>query len=288
MKSDHISNNVIDNCLDRLSMGETIEDCMASYPEQGVKLKELLETSLSTMAAMSSIQFNSRVKDKSLGKVINISTKHRMTSSSFFSWKTIFQKPLFAGVTTFLLLSSLAFGATTVSNNSVPGEPLFLVKSFKENISLMLPQSDMDRAQQHIHLASVRGEEMRILLARNRLQATEEVADKMRYHLNASSGYIGLVASSNPLELPHSPAILIRNDSTRFELKSQLEENLISLKSHFVSSRNAIPLGNQQKAELIGLRAEMIYRTMMSALDETDSYTWGPFWREEPPKRRSP
>ena len=288
MKSDHISNDVLDDCLNRLSIGETIEDCIASHPKQEVRLRELLETSLSAMSTMSSIQFSSQVKDKSLGNVINISTKHRMTRISFFPWKTLFQKPLFAGITTLLLLSSLAFGATTVSNSSVPGEPLFLVKSFKENIYLMLPQSDVNRAQQHIRLASVRGKEMRVLLARNKLQATEEVADKMRYHLNESSSYIGLIASSNPLEMPHSPAVLIRNESTRFEVRSQLEHDLISLKSHFLSSRNGMPLRDRQKAEMIGLRAEMIYRTMMSALDETNSSTWGPFWREEPPKRRSP
>ena len=287
MKSDQISNSILDDCLNRLSIGETVEDCLASYPEQEVRLRELLETAHSTMATISSLQFNSRVKDKGFEKVINAALNRRVETSSFLYWKTIFQKPILAGITTFFVLSGLAFGTTTVSNSSVPGEPLFVVKSVKENISLMLPQSNMDRAQQHIHLASVRGEEMRVLLARHEIQATEEVADKMRYHLNESSSYIGLIASSNPIEMPHSPAILIKNDSIRHEVRNQLQQDLVSLKSNFLASRKEMPFTDQQKAEIIGLRAEMIYRTMMSALEETDSTTWGPFWREEPAKRRS-
>jgi len=46
-------NNILDECLERLLVkGETIEQCLQTYPEQAANLKPLLQTALATRQAV--------------------------------------------------------------------------------------------------------------------------------------------------------------------------------------------------------------------------------------------
>ena len=47
------------------------------------------------------------------------------------------------------LVPLLKTAATMASSESVPGDTLYWVKRTKESISLMIPQSDMSRAERH-------------------------------------------------------------------------------------------------------------------------------------------
>ena len=52
MSSGREFENIVNECLERLLVkGETLEQCLARYPEQAVALKPLLETALSTKRA---------------------------------------------------------------------------------------------------------------------------------------------------------------------------------------------------------------------------------------------
>ncbi len=52
------------------------------------------------------------------------------------------------------------------STDSVPRGALCSVKSLKENVSLMMPKSDMSKAEEHVRLASERSREISMLVDR--------------------------------------------------------------------------------------------------------------------------
>ena len=45
MKKSNEFENILDDCLERLARGETVEQCLESYPEQAAQLRPLLQTS---------------------------------------------------------------------------------------------------------------------------------------------------------------------------------------------------------------------------------------------------
>ena len=52
MKKSREFDNILDECLERLLLkGETVEQCLASYPEQAAELEPLLHTALITKKA---------------------------------------------------------------------------------------------------------------------------------------------------------------------------------------------------------------------------------------------
>ncbi len=53
MKKAREFDNILDECLERiLTKGETVEQCLASYPEHAAELEPLLRTSLVTKNAL--------------------------------------------------------------------------------------------------------------------------------------------------------------------------------------------------------------------------------------------
>ena len=51
MKQDKQFDNILNECLDRILRGETVEKCLQSYPEQAPELEPLLRTALATKMA---------------------------------------------------------------------------------------------------------------------------------------------------------------------------------------------------------------------------------------------
>ena len=69
-----------------------------------------------------------------------------------------------------VLMTAVAAGGTTIASaDSVPGDPLYWVKTTKESITLRMNSSDMAKAQTHARLAGERGDEMRKLISNGRL-----------------------------------------------------------------------------------------------------------------------
>ena len=51
MKKSSEFENILDECLERLIKGETVEQCLESYPEQALELEPLLRTAQATREA---------------------------------------------------------------------------------------------------------------------------------------------------------------------------------------------------------------------------------------------
>ena len=108
--------NVLDECLERLLVkGETIEQCLQSYPEQAAELKPLLQTALAAKK-VSTIQ--PRAEFKASARYQFRSALQEMASQktrSFFGWF-----PRWATVVTIVLVLLLAGGGTIPIKESIP------------------------------------------------------------------------------------------------------------------------------------------------------------------------
>jgi len=153
MKKTKEFNNILDECLERLLVkGETIEQCLQSYPEQAAELEPLLQTALATRGALiiqPRPEFKARARYQFRLALQEVASRRR---HPFFGWV-----PRWATVMIVVLVLLLAGGGVVAAaGNSMPDNPLYPVKLATEQAQLTLTPSDMGKAELYAKLADKR------------------------------------------------------------------------------------------------------------------------------------
>ena len=276
--------DILDDCLERLAKGEGVDECASRYPEHRAELLPLLQAAAATMQAASSVSYRPEAKARGLARLIAAAAERQAPRPHFMAWlnwRPRLARPLVAGLVAALLTTGMAVGTGVASSDSVPGEPLYWVKTTKENVSLMVPRSDMDRAKLHISLARNRGDEMRQLMARGRYDDAEPMVKRIRHHLSESTEFVGVLTPPNPVEMPRRRAMLEDGQSVA-ELRIILRRDGRHLRAKIREQLRKLPPGERRKRlDMLRRRAELGYWALIASLAETDSQTWRPLWRTE-------
>ncbi len=154
MRQNKEFDNTLNECLERLlAQGETVEQCLESYPERADELKPLLHTALS--AKMASViqprpEFKASARYQFRSELQAMAQKR---SRPFFGWQ-----PRWATAVTIVLILLLVGGGSTAvaAGDSMPDEPLYPVKLATEQVRLALTPSDIGKAQLSTELADKR------------------------------------------------------------------------------------------------------------------------------------
>jgi hypothetical protein len=187
--------NILDECLERLLVrGETVEQCLQSFPMYADELKPLLETALTTRQ-LSSIQPRAEFRDKARYQFYAaLREMEHKKSRSFFSWGW---QPRWATVVAVVLALILVGGGSTVAaaSGSMPDGFLYPVKLATEQVQLAFTFSDIGKAELNARLADRRVEEIVYLAGENKLEKLEQTA--MR--LDSSLTEIAVLSSTEEL-----------------------------------------------------------------------------------------
>ena len=145
--------DILDDCLERLLVkGETVEDCLAIYPQQADALKPLLQTALVTKKAIAikpSPEFRARARYQ-FHTLLQETASHKSRSLSFwrFLWATV--------LTTILVMLLASGGMVAASSTSMPDEPLYPVKLAVEQLQIRLTTSSQGKASLYAEFADRR------------------------------------------------------------------------------------------------------------------------------------
>ena len=151
MKKSKEFNNVLNECLERLVKGETIEQCLQSYPEQANGLKPLLQMALAAKETLA-IQPRPEFRAKARYQFYSALQEVKPERNPFFGWL-----PRWATVVAIVLALLLAGGGTAAAaSNSMPDNPLYSVKLATEQVQLTLTPSDIGKAKLCARLADRR------------------------------------------------------------------------------------------------------------------------------------
>lgn len=167
--------NILDECLDRLASGETLEQCLQSYPEQAAQLEPLLQMAQAVVKASAILpraEFKARARYEFRSALQAEATKRRRPLFSLGRrWSVALM------VVSILLLAG--GGTAVAASNSMPDSPLYPVKLAAEQVQLTLTPSDMGKARLCAVLADRRvaeiicmadkGDAQRVELATQRL-----------------------------------------------------------------------------------------------------------------------
>jgi hypothetical protein len=178
--------NILNECLERLLIkGETLEQCLARYPEQAAELKPLLEMALTAKRA-SAIQprpeFKARARYQFQAALQGMKVKRGLFPLAWPRWATV------VAVAIAVVLAS--GGTVAASANSMPDQPLYPVKLATEQVRLALTPSDISKAELYAKLVDRRVTEIANIVDKGEPERVDRVARR----LDAQLARIALLA----------------------------------------------------------------------------------------------
>ncbi len=161
--------DILDICLDRIMVkGDTIEQCLASYPEQAAELEPLLRAALSAVKASSRIEsrpeFQRLAKHRLLSAIEEKRKKRVEHRMPLWGWQRRWAVALVA----VLVLILAGVGTVTASASSLPGDTLYPVKTATEKVQGFFTFGSEAKANFYMKLAQRRLDELKSLVEKNR------------------------------------------------------------------------------------------------------------------------
>lgn len=182
-------------CIDRLQEGATVEECLRWYPHLAQEMEGLLRVAKaglgSAHAALPGTGFVAELRYRLLQQA---AVQRRPRSKSI-----PLLRPAAVTMMAVAMLLGAGTGATIVSAESLPGEPLYAVKQIKERIQERLPRSQAHQAQFQATMADLRSQEIAELTERGEEKRVPELVQRMHRHLQRAAN---LSEALPPLNTP--------------------------------------------------------------------------------------
>ena len=275
--------NILNECIERLAAGETVDQCLASYPDHAVELEPMLHTSAATMNVAATITHREEAKQRSrYNFTAAVADRKREANRGWLGrairpsgWRAKLARTAAIALGIVVLGTGTAYGATVASEDSVPGDPLYAVKTLKEDISLRMPKSDLALAKEHAHLATVRTDEIGALIDRGRMEQANNQVVRVTYHLNSCAELVGvtITAHANPLEMPSGTTPTDREQLIA-ELVAYYEAEAQHVRNRFERRMRRLPPHRQWEAYLMMQQWELRHRMFLQALLHEGPPVW--------------
>ena len=209
----------LDNCLELLEQGGTIEACLERFPEAATELEPLLRLAMQTKKVGETIETPMKAQRLGLGRITDAwaakQTKRSNRRLRFF-------RPLAKSwAIAMIAVMVLAFGGWTTTSaaaGSIPGEVLYPVKKAQERVLLVVAFSDIGKAELHAKFAQKRTQEIEKLAARDKSQEVmDRTAIRMEKHTRRAVVLMGgvlptSVPALNDSTAPATPQIRVTLD----------------------------------------------------------------------------
>jgi hypothetical protein len=197
--------NILDECLDRLARGETLEQCLHSYPEQAAQLEPLLRMAQAVSKASAILprsEFKARARYEFHSALQAEVTKKRLP---LFSLKRRWAMALM--VVSILLLAG--GGVAMAASNSMPDSPLYPVKLATEQVQLTLTPSDMGKARLCAKLTDRRVAEIIHMACKGDVKQTDLATERLDKRLAMLAVLVSAEGEGAPkamMALPPAPS----------------------------------------------------------------------------------
>jgi len=181
-------NNILDKCLDRLMFkGDTLELCLADYPQYADELKPLLEASLIT-SQISSLEPDQEFKTKARNELLTVLREaEEKRSRSLFRFG---RQPRWASVVAVVVTLLVATGGTAAASiGSMPDDFLYPVKRATEQVQLAFTFTNLGKAEAYARMANHRVDEIIYMANENNTDKIEVLATSLDSNLNNIAEY---------------------------------------------------------------------------------------------------
>ncbi len=278
--------DALNDCIDRMLRGEDARSCLERYPEHAADLEPLLEVSLATIRVAREARPDPAAKSRGFERFSKAVAAQSAAAArqpngasaqltarlrSWLEWRwTLVARPV-----AFALVALLAFAAgggvaVAASSTAVPGEPLYWVKTTRENIESRLPRSADSRAIYEAELARTRSDEVGRLIERGSFTEASRAVRRINDHFTKSARLAGITTAADPVEMPFKPRIHMTR-SAAVQLKTMLYSDREELRGKAVIILTRLDPNDQKRAKRFFRSAELGYWLMIDAMEEEPS-----------------
>ena len=176
--------DILNECLEQVLRGESVEECLQRHPEQAAELEPLLRVAAAARKTSSTVEprpeFKARTRYEIQSRLHSKDRKAEAKRTSMVGWI-----PRWAVVTACLALVLVFAGTGTVaaSTDSVPGDTLYSVKMATEQVQWKLTFSQKAKARLQARFAERRAWEMAELARKGRTGQIESLSTRFTAHL---------------------------------------------------------------------------------------------------------
>jgi len=281
MRDSHFD-NIVNDCLERIAAGESVADCLARYPEQAEELAPILQMGQATMDVSRAARPSAAVRARGMARMQAAIEERRHRRRRRWQMPQVFWRPIstpIAAAFAVVFLTVVAAGGTTAASaDSIPGEPLYPVKSIRESVEERIARSDEGKAQVHAKLARERGREMRELIVRGRIYEAEVVAVRLNRHLSESASRMGVVVSTHYMEMPRVRGEKSQEASAA-ALRQKLRHDEAYVKGQLTAVVEQVPEPQKRRVWRLMQQSGLGYRVVIVALDGSGEPTVMGYYR---------
>ena len=180
--------DILNEALQRLAQGATVEECLAVHQEVAADLAPLLQVAQATTKAGVEMAPDPAARQAILGRLTE-AWQDRETRRRHRRFPALAPalRPWAIALVAVVALVLTGWGTATAAANSVPGDVLYPVKTVQERFVLAVAPSDHRRARIHARLAEKRTQEMVILAHRGRdTVKMDRLARRMARHTRSA------------------------------------------------------------------------------------------------------
>ena len=173
--------DILNQCVESMLAGDSIEACLARYPEHARELEPLLRTAFATAQASHvepRPEFRAAARQRLMTALAQRAERRRWRFS-LFGW----QRRWAFAVTVALVILLSGTGTVFAAENSLPGDALYEVKMASEEVRLALTRGDLDRAKLEVAFAQRRIVEMEEMVGRGKPQMVDALALRLANHI---------------------------------------------------------------------------------------------------------
>jgi hypothetical protein len=213
--------DILNECIERMFRGDSIEACLAAYPEHAAELEPLLSTAGDTIKAAAITprpEFRQRAGYEFQAAIRNL----RPEKHGLFRWPARW----LVTVSSIIVVLLAGTGTVAASTNSLPDQPLYPVKLATENIRLTMTFSAVGKAELYAEFADRRVDEIIKMAEQGKVAQVERATDRMDDQLNAMaslflpSGTAGTAEKETPPALMATPQAVPAPTATGPSLKN--------------------------------------------------------------------
>ena len=189
---------IVEDCIELLSHGWSLEECLERYPEEAAELEPILRNAISIrsdLAAELPVTTRLRMRSRVLAEWDRQHQPRRwkltlpsiFPNLALFPKMSLFPKGAFAAAILVLALALGGLGTNTAAANTVPGDILYPVKELREGVELWFARSPEAKVEMYTSLVKERVDEVKKMAARERadLDAISDALARMEGHLSA-------------------------------------------------------------------------------------------------------
>jgi len=192
MKKPDEIDNILNECLERIMSGESMEKCLEEHPEQAEIIKPLLETALGIKAAVDITprpEFRQRAGLEFQEALRTMKPQKKSGAFSFRRWWV----SVLAGI---VAIMALGGGTVAASSNSLPDEPLYRVKIAAEDVRVALTFSEKSKAELYAKFADRRIDEIIVMAEAGKVDEINRITERLEKQLIAMAEVFGEVDDS--------------------------------------------------------------------------------------------